>query len=88
MRYKNTPEEISAAEALINQLAERWPKCFAVFEQRRKPLKLGIHRDITLEVTPEMLSLAMRLYTCNVGYLRAMRAGPSVSISPAIRSVL
>jgi|SRR5262245_22963302 hypothetical protein len=33
--------------AVIALLAERWPQCFAVFEQRRKPIKVGIHRDIT-----------------------------------------
>ena len=75
MRHKNTQEEIHAAEALIGLMAERWPKCFAVYEGRRKPLKIGIHHDIDVGVAPEMLSLAMRLYTNNVGYLRSMRAG-------------
>ena len=27
---RNTQEEIRAAQALIERLAERWPKCFAV----------------------------------------------------------
>jgi hypothetical protein len=37
------PDETRAAIAL---LAETFPKCFAVFEQRRRPLKVGIHNDI------------------------------------------
>jgi len=32
--------------AVIALLAERWPRCFFVREARRRPLKLGIHRDI------------------------------------------
>src|SRR5262249_34916946 len=32
--------------AAIALLAERWPKCFAVYEQRRRPLKIGIDADI------------------------------------------
>jgi hypothetical protein len=40
------PRSISTREqrrdantAVIMLLAERWPKCFAVFEERRRPLK-------------------------------------------------
>jgi ProP effector len=28
-------------------LAERFPRCFAIYEARRRPLKIGIHADIT-----------------------------------------
>jgi sRNA-binding protein len=71
---KSSPEEIRAALALIEQLAERWPKCFSVFERRRRPLKLGVHLDLLdAGVAPaELLSLAMRLYTGNIFYLRSM----------------
>jgi len=31
---------------LIQQLEERWPRCFAVYERRRRRLKVGIHGDI------------------------------------------
>jgi ProP effector len=80
MKHKHSPEEIHAAGALIVQLAERWPKCFSVFERRRRPLKLKIHLDILAAldgaVTPAELSLAMALYTHNSWYLRAaMRRG-------------
>jgi ProP effector len=76
MRNKQyTQDEISNATALIGQMAERWPKCFAIFERRRKPLKLGIHNDIDVAVTPEELGLALRLYVSNPRYLRSMRAG-------------
>jgi ProP effector len=69
-------DEIGAAIAL---LAETFPKCFAVFEQRRQPLKIGIHADIAAAldgaITLEELSNALRFYTGNVGYLRSLRAG-------------
>src|SRR5262245_45967863 len=33
----------TAVAAVIALLAERYPKCFSVYEGRRRPLKLGIH---------------------------------------------
>jgi sRNA-binding protein len=32
--------------AVIALLAETFPRCFSVYEGRRRPLKIGIHRDI------------------------------------------
>jgi sRNA-binding protein len=67
-----------AAKALIAQLCETWPRCFFMYQKKRRPLKLGIHRDV-LAAQPDIdvreLSIAMRIYTRNYGYLKACREG-------------
>jgi sRNA-binding protein len=54
---------------IIALLAERWPECFAVLENRRRPLKVGIHKDIQAAlgttVSSEQLSRALVCY-CSV----------------------
>jgi sRNA-binding protein len=40
--------------AALALLAERWPKCFSVYQQRRRPLKIGIRDDIMLELAGTM----------------------------------
>jgi sRNA-binding protein len=35
-----------------------WPQCFAVYERRRRPLKIGIYADI-LEVVQPAIDRAM-----------------------------
>jgi ProP effector len=65
---------------IIGILAEKFPKCFFVYERRRKPIKIGIFQDLLDELgdsIPESdLSLALRLYTGNRYYLsRASREG-------------
>jgi len=60
------------AAALITLLAERFPKCFSVFERDRKLLKVGIDRDIVArapDIAEADLAHALRLYTGNVHYL-------------------
>jgi hypothetical protein len=65
--------------ACIELLAETFPKCFAIYEARRKPLKIGIHLDILAAfdgaVTPIELSRALRRYTGNKLYQSRLRAG-------------
>jgi sRNA-binding protein len=63
------------ARDLIDILADLWPQCFAVYEARRRPLKLGIRADIvaTGAVTEEEAAAALRLYCSNRGYLRHCR---------------
>ena len=72
-------ERVAAARAVIELLAERWPKCFVVFERARRPLKIGISRDIMTAldgaVTPAELGLALSIYCGNVRYLRALHRG-------------
>ena len=54
---------------IVALLAERWPECFAVLENRRRPLKVGIHKDIQAAlgttVSSEQLSRALVCY-CSV----------------------
>jgi hypothetical protein len=53
-------------KALIAKLAQRFPACFAVSKHCKRPLKIGIHRDIQAKL-PELdvkrLSAALRFYT-------------------------
>jgi sRNA-binding protein len=68
-----------AATAAIALLAETFPKCFSVYEGRRRPLKIGIHNDILGAVdgalTPLELSKAMGAYCANSAYLRSSQEG-------------
>jgi ProP effector len=67
------------ARDLIATLAEWFPAAFFVFEQRRRPLKLGIDHDVAVAtagaITVAEIKGALRYYTGNAGYLRACRAG-------------
>ena len=64
------------ADAALALLCERWPKCFFMFQGRRLPLEIGIHKDIPDGlIEPKILRLAFRLYVNNPGYLNAMRLG-------------
>ena len=65
-----------SAHAALALLCQRWPKCFFMFQGRRLPLKIGIHKDIPDGlIGPKILRLAFRLYVNNPGYLNAMRLG-------------
>jgi ProP effector len=65
--------------AITTRLAELCPKAIFVYEQRRQPLAIGIRAQISERVgdatTPDELNAALRAYTRNVGYLRAMARG-------------
>jgi ProP effector len=47
-----TRAQAARAEAVIMVLARLWPFCFSVFEQRRKPLKIGIRNDLIVQLQP------------------------------------
>jgi ProP effector len=68
-----------AIAAAIVLLAETFPKCFSIYEGRRRPLKLGIHLDIqaTLDgaITPTELHKALGSYCSNQSYLGYTRKG-------------
>jgi sRNA-binding protein len=68
-----------AISAVLELLVEEFPKCFAIFEQRRRPLKIGIREDIlnALDgaITPAELARALRIYTANAAYRRKLTAG-------------
>jgi ProP effector len=65
--------------ATLELLAERWPKCFSIWEKRRKPLKIGIHVDLAAAldgaVTAKELGGALRVYTANKVYRSRLVAG-------------
>jgi len=65
--------------AIIEFLADRFPSCFAVKGTHRKPLAVGIARDILERVghslTPAELSAALRVYTGSWSYLESCREG-------------
>ena len=73
------------AQAVIMRLAELCPKAIFVYEGRRRPLKIEIYEDLAAKVagsiTPDEVKLALRAYTRNPGYLRAMaRGGPRIDL--------
>jgi ProP effector len=63
--------------ALVDRLAEQFPNCFSVWERRRRPLRIGIFDDLvaTGAMAPAQISLALKFYTANAGYCRALQAG-------------
>jgi ProP effector len=71
--------EYTAAQNTIAVLADLFPACFAIFEQRRRPLKLKIPVDVLVAlagaITPKELAAAMRFYCANSGYLKACTEG-------------
>jgi ProP effector len=71
-----TYDEVGAALAL---LCEAFPKAFSVFEQRRKPLKIGIRQDLLVRLdgglTEIELRQVLRAYTGNRRYRERLLAG-------------
>jgi sRNA-binding protein len=67
------------ARAVIDLLAERFPKTFFVYQQRRKPLKVGIDRDLaaTLDgtLTERELHLGLGWYCRNKIYRAKLLKG-------------
>jgi ProP effector len=67
------------AAAVIALLAERYPQTFALYEQRRRPLKLKIHLDLAAALdgafTWRELRNALHAYANSAGYLQNLRAG-------------
>jgi ProP effector len=65
--------------AVLELLAEKWPACFSIYEQRRRPLKVGIHVDIVAvldgAVTPTELSRALKAYASNKVYRARLSVG-------------
>jgi ProP effector len=69
----------SNSNPLIALFAARWPKCFFVYENRRRPLACGIHKDVIATfdgiATEDAIRKAIRYYVGNEKYLKAMTAG-------------
>lgn len=74
---KHQPDQTIAA--VLELLAETWPKCFSIYEARRQPLKVGVHHDILAAldgaVTAAELSRALRVYTGNKVYRSRVHPG-------------
>jgi len=64
-------------------LEAAFPACFSVYEARRRPLKVGIRRDLvavlaasgTITIAEADLARALTHYTSAKGYLRELKAG-------------
>lgn|SRR5262249_27756694 len=73
---KKREQAIAAAIAL---LAEAFPKAFFVYQNRRRPLKIGIHLDIQAAlngvITPAELHGVLGFYCSNPAYLSRLRKG-------------
>ena len=63
----------------LELLCARFPKCFVMFERRRRPLKLGIHLDIIAalgeRIDRRLLRQALRFYTSNIHYGASQKPG-------------
>jgi sRNA-binding protein len=70
---------ITAVQNTITALADLYPACFAVFQERRKPLKVGVRDDVIAAlngaITDKEVSLALRWYCGDSGYLKACTEG-------------
>ena len=68
-----------AVAAVIALLAELYPRCFSIYEGRRRPLKIGIHKDIQAKldgaITADELYKALGAYCSNPVYLSSTRKG-------------
>jgi len=68
-----------AVAAVIALLAELYPRCFSIYEGRRRPLKIGIHKDIQAKldgaITADELHKALGAYCSNPVYLSSTRKG-------------
>jgi len=70
-------EQASAATIVL--LAETFPRCFSVYQERRYPLKLGIHLDIEAALNGTIATAeiyrALRRYCSNPSYLGRLCKG-------------
>jgi ProP effector len=66
-----------APEILIALLAKKWPACFSVYEKDRRPLQVGIHREVFSAEVASMgeIRLALEKYVANPSYLDGIKDG-------------
>jgi len=68
-----------AIAAAIGLLVELYPKAFAIYQERRRPLKLGVHLDLQAAldgvITVPELHRALGFYCSNPSYLGRLREG-------------
>jgi ProP effector len=79
MSQRHRNEQYAEIAAAIALLAEAFPKAFSIFEQRRRPLKIGIRGDLLARLggtlTEIELRQVLRAYTANGAYRRRLLAG-------------
>jgi ProP effector len=75
----NSAARARKSRELIAALADLFPGAFSVYQHRRRPLKVGIDRDLAAALSDAMndteLRLALGSYCRNIGYLQACREG-------------
>jgi ProP effector len=66
-------------EALVLAFQKLWPQCFAIYEMRRRPLKLGIHIDLICsslhDFDNDQIKIGLRFYVSNSEYLKKVKVG-------------
>ena len=67
------PRDEAAGEVLA-LLCSTYPKCFFMYERRRKPLKIGIRDDIK-GIEEEILRRALKIYVLNGWYRKGLKVG-------------
>src|SRR4051794_35848222 len=64
---------------IIDRLVREFPAAFVSDQERRRPLKIGIHADVVQHfgstIDPKLVRLALRTYVGDAGYLRALQSG-------------
>src|SRR6266516_1165816 len=76
-RNPQTEDHEMETKDLIARLAALYPAAFFLVGADRKPLKLGVHRDLAAAraLSCRERNLALALYTGSLGYLGNMREG-------------
>jgi ProP effector len=89
-KKKRMPQaEYEAAIDLLLRLRAQFPNVISRLDMQhgRRPLKIGIHDDLVAllpEVDPQIIGLALKLYTVHSGYLRSLVEGaPRVGLNGA-----
>jgi len=76
------------ANETIAALAEKYPRCFALLETKRRPLANRIHDALLATVAPDergTILFALRIYTSNMRYLaRCVENAPRIDLSGKI----
>jgi len=70
--------KLDLRKATIARLAQLYPACFYAARQQRRPLKIGIRRDLAalnLGIGRRELDSALAWYVNGIGYLQSLRVG-------------
>jgi sRNA-binding protein len=63
---------------IIELLSKKWPNCFSVYEKRRRPLAIGIHKEVITSLDgvadETAIGSALAFYVGNSCYLGRIRA--------------